>query len=493
MKTLGVLSLLLLAALAGCLSAENGATTTSGAPVLAPSAMRFPTPADTMVEGPGHDHTAPAQHKTLWNYAFTARDPLMQNAANAAGLHAMDLQNGWLFGAVYGSHGVSVDGGVQIWDVHTDPLHPKPVGRWTIPGSVGGDRSIGATPDGDFVVIGLEPIDCLGHANPLGALTSAYLIDARNKALPVVADVLTPGGTTGGPGQNPLHISTHSVFVHRIQGKDYAFIAGDIYRIDRGEQGAKLVSVGTINSGHDAYVRDTPWNTTWALTANGGGGMAIYDVTDPAKPFGVGQWDLPNRTELAKAQGGDYYFHTADVAFLPGQTLVVLTSEDFAPHVSPFWVLDGNPLRDVKAGGDPAQLRVLGEWHNPYNHTAANIRFSLHNPRFHDGGLLTISSYHAGFFQFDLRHPSFWEAPSLIADGAYADGTAPLFVDPAESAVENQVCKLGIAIDAPEQMDVAMGQDGVMYLADVFMGLYTFTPTETHPVFGTSPVAPVQG
>ena len=167
-----------------------------------------------MMEGHGHELTYAEQHKILWSYAYSARDALMDNAANAAGLHAIDLQGGYLFGAVYGSHGASVDGGVQIWDVHTDPLHPKQTGKWTIPGSVGGDRSIGATPDGDFVVIGLEPVDCLGHANPLGAVTSAYLIDARNKALPVVADVLTPAGTVGDPGQTPLHTSPTSVSVH---------------------------------------------------------------------------------------------------------------------------------------------------------------------------------------------------------------------------------------------------------------------------------------
>lgn len=515
MKQLAVFALLALATLAGCLGSDNGATTDTGTAGPKTSAVRFPTPADTMMEGPGHDHTNPAQHKTLWNYAFSARDPLQQNPASIAGLHALDLQSGWLFGAVYGSHGASVNGGVQIWDVHTDPLHPKAMGKWTIPGSVGGDRSIGATPDGDFVVIGLEPVDCLGHVNPAGAVASAYLIDARDKSLPLVADVLTPAGTTGSPGQNPGHISTHSIYVHRIQGKDYAFLFGDIYRIDRGEQGAKLAFVSSVSSGHDMYVRDTPWNTTWALSADGSGGMVVTDVTDPAKPFTIGQWDLANRTDLAATQG-DYYFHTADVAFVGGQTLVVLTSEDFGvpeeqpdpippqvppqvppptpkilEHVSPFWVLDGNPLKDVARGGEPAQLRMMGEWHNPYNHTAANIRFSLHNPRFHDGGILTISSYHAGFFQLDLRDPSFWETPSLIADGAFADGLAPLLLDPVESTVESQLCGLGITADAPQQMDVAMGQKGVMYLADVIMGLYTFKPTDDHPVYGTNPIAPV--
>ncbi|MCA1818624.1 MAG: hypothetical protein LC620_00995, partial [Halobacteriales archaeon] len=213
-------ALLVTAVLAGCMThrMDDAATTGTTSP-----AVRYSPPADQMPEGTGHDHGDPAAHKFLWHYNFTARDPLLGNAANIAGLHAIDLQNGYLFGALYGSHGASVDGGVQVWDVKTDPAHPKETGRWTIPGSVGGDRSIGATPDGDFVVIGLEPVDCLGHVNPIGAATSAYLIDTRDKAHPLVADVITPGGSSSTPGMGSPSVSTHSVFVHRIQGKDYAF------------------------------------------------------------------------------------------------------------------------------------------------------------------------------------------------------------------------------------------------------------------------------
>jgi hypothetical protein len=463
----------------GCLQGANPSGNTQ--PPTGPAEpQRYTLPFDTMPEGAGHDHSDSSEHQFLWHYNFTSRDGLLENPANIAGLHAIDLQAGFIFGAVYGSHAASVDGGVVIWDTRADPAHPVETGRWTIAGSVGGDRSIGATPDGDYVVIGLEPVDCLGHINPEGAATSAYLIDARDKAHPVVADVVTPSGGTGGdPTSSNVHTSTHSVYVHRIQGVDYAFIFGDVYKIERAEAAsAKLVYAGHVSTGHDIYVRDTPWNTTWALSANGGGGLVVYDVTDPAKPFEIGTWDRDDHQTVG------YYFHTADVDFIGNQTLVVLTSEDFGPHVSPFWTLDGNPLRSVKSGEPSVKLQQLGEWHNPYNHTAANIRFSLHNPRFSDHGVLTIASYHAGFWQLDLRDPSFWAKPSLVAAGSYADGTPPAIIDPAESAVENQLCGLGISIDTPEYMDVAVGQNGTLYFGDVFMGLYTFVPTADHPIFG---------
>ena len=463
--------------LAGCATSDGGPEPTTSPPV-AGAPHRLPVPPDQMPEGAGHDHTAPAAHKFLFNYEFSDRDPLMSNQVNSAGLHAMDLQAGYLFGAVYGSHAVSVDGGMQIWDVHTDPAHPAALGKWTIPGSVGGDRSIGATPDGNYVVIGLEPLDCLGHVNPLGAPINAYLLDVTDKSLPIVADFVTvTGGSLGAPTTAAPQLGQHSVFVHRINNVDYAFLFGDVYRIDVSEQlGAKLVRIAAIPTGHDLYVRDTPWNRTWALTANGAGdgALAIYDITDPTQPFEIGFWSK------AEEDPG-YYYHTADVAFIGDQVLVMLASEDFGPHVSPFWLFDGNGLKNVERGAEAVELPMLGSWSNPWNHQASNIRFSLHNQRFHDDGLMTISSYHAGFFQFDLRYPEFWAQPALIASASYADDGVNAARDPIESLND---CGLAITTDAPEFMDPAIGENGVLYMADAFMGLYTFVPASTHPIFG---------
>jgi hypothetical protein len=488
MKVWLLAGLLAVGAIAGCLGDSgddgNGADVPGGIPP-----QRYALPEDPMPEGAGHDHTDPAQHKFLWNYEFSDRDGLMQNAANVAGVHALDVQAGYLFGAVYGSHAASVDGGLVIWDL-ADPAHPAEVGRWTIPGSVGGDRSMEATPDGDFAVISTEPVDCAGHVNPAGATAAAYLIDTRDKSLPVVADVMTINRATVGDllgGQLPgagFELGQHSVAVHRIADVDYAFIAGKIFRIDRSEQGGQLVYQSTIPTGHDLYVRDTPWNTTWAIAANGGGGMLVYDVTDPAQPFELAVWDLPDREDLET----DYYFHTADVSFQDGQVLLVLTSEDWGETISPLWTIDGNQLVGVReAPPTPIVLDQIGTWRNPGNHSAlAGLTFSLHNPRFHDGGLLTLSSYHGGMWQLDLRTPEFWADPAPIAYAAYAEGTPTLANDPVENAVQNNLCGLDIALDAPSYWDVEVGPNGITYLADGFLGLYTFTPAASHPVFGAS-------
>ena len=146
MKGFLLSAILVAAVLAGCANTSNTTSSSSNGTPTAP--QRYTPPFDTMPEGAGHDHADAAQHKFLWNYNFTARDPLLSNPADIAGLHAIDMQGGYVFGAIYGSHGLQVDGGVQIWDAKTDPAHPRQTGRWTIPGSVGGDRSIGATSDG---------------------------------------------------------------------------------------------------------------------------------------------------------------------------------------------------------------------------------------------------------------------------------------------------------------------------------------------------------
>src|SRR5688500_4418423 len=280
MKTWALLGILVATAFAGCAGTDSGDDSDDTIDGDAPAYQRYELPDDPMPEGAGHVHADPAQHRFLWNYEFSDRDPLLQNQANVAGVHALDVQAGHLFAAVYGSHSAAVDGGLVIWDL-ADPAHPVQTGRWTIPGSVGGDRSMEATPDGDFAVIATEAVDCAGHVNPVGAAVNAFLIDTSNKELPVVADTLAVGFTLGeGPASPSPSLGEHSVAVHRIQDQDYAFIYGKIYRIDRSEQGGRLVYVNQITTGHDTYVRDTPWNTTWALSATGGGGMQIFDVTD---------------------------------------------------------------------------------------------------------------------------------------------------------------------------------------------------------------------
>ena len=481
MKSLWAAALLFGLLLSGCVDDEPRDAPTEDEP-LAP-AVRPALPEDPMPDGPGHDHTDVASHRFLWNYDFAARDPLLQNAAQIAGLHAIDLQAGHLFGAVYGANTISVNGGLAIWDL-SDPAAPQRTGQFMVPGAVGGDRSLEATEDGNYAVLGTEPITCLGQVNPVPI--SVYLFDTSDKGRPLPVDVITlPGPSLGAPTTIAPSLGEHSIAVQRIRGEDFVFLFGDIYKIVPDEvTGAHLENTGArINTGHDIYVRETPWGDIWALSANGGGGLQVYNVTDPYRPVEIGNWDLPDR-EL----GPEYYMHTADVGFFDDQIVIILSSEDWLDHVSPMWILDASMLREFQDGGEPFFLDWIGTWQNPGDHTAIGTSFSLHNPRFHEDGILTMSSYHGGLWQLDFRHPDFRTGPDArpaeIAYAVYADGDATLIQDPVHQAIESNLCGLGLTLDAPTYMDVERGPDGTLYAADVYMGLYTFTPTGDHPVYG---------
>lgn len=487
-KALWTALLMSLVTLSGCLDDQPGTDGTDGGTGWG-EAVRYDLPEDPMPEGAGHDHTDPRAHKFLWNYDFTLRDPLMQNQAQIAGLHALDLQAGHLFGAVYGANTVSINGGLAIWDL-SDPARPALTGRVNLPGAVGGDRSMEATVDGNYVVMGAEQVTCLGQVNPVPV--DVYLFDTSDKANPRIVDVI-PSETRGRSDASPDAVDPglggqHSVAVHRMGDRDYAFVQGSVYEIVPDEAlGASLVHTGTsFPVGHDLYLRDTPWGDVWALTANGGGGLTIYNVTDPAAAQVIGNWDLPNRQELKDQQGIEYYMHTPDVGFLDGQIVIIVSSEDWLDWVSPMWILDGTGLRDVRPGEEPLLLEQIGVWANPGNHTALGTSFSLHNPRFHDDGLLTISSYHGGLWQLDFRHPDLRADPAEVAYAVYADGEQTMAQDPVHQTVESQLCKLGLTLDAPTYMDVERGPEGHLYAADVYMGLYAFAPTADHPVYGAS-------
>ncbi len=418
----------------------------------------------------GHDHADPALHKFLWNYEARAHDPLLQNDFDTAGLHALDRVGDRLFGAVYGAHTVSINGGMVVWDI-SDAAAPVQLGSWYIPGDVGGDRSIEATDDGQYVVLGTETQSCAGHLNPLGAL-SAYLLDVSDPSNILVADVLTTAGGRGSPGEGTS--SVHSVAVHHINGDDYAILFGDVYKIDRNEMGAQFVRVGfDIPTSHDHYIRDTPWGATWVLTTTAPG-LSIYDISDPFNPTLVGQWEIDRFADGADS----HYTHTADVAFLEDQIVIVVTAEDWNDHVSPMWIIDGEPLRN---GATELALETLGWWWNPSDVHSDGLRFSLHNPRFSDDGIFTIASYHAGLWQLDLR--SGWEDPQEIAYAVYADGDPTDFKDPVQ---EERTCSfIQLPLDAPTFFDVELGDGGVLYAADPWMGLYTFSPTADHPIYGS--------
>ena len=466
-----IVALLMVVAFAGCLDDGNP----SGEPAEEPLPPRAVQPEDPIPVGAGHDHADVSQHKFLWNYEATAYDNLLQNDVDTAGLHALDRAGDLLVGSTYGAHAISVNGGITVWDI-SDPEQPQQLGRFVVPGDVGGDRSVAVTQDGAYVVLGTETTSCAGHVNPLGAAINAFLFDIRDPTNIQVADVLTVAGGRSAVADSPG--SVHSVSVHHIHGDDYTVLFGDVYKIARTETGASFESVGfDIPTSHDHYVRDTPWGDTWVLTTSAPG-LSVYNFTDPYNPVLIGTWEMDRLAPGATT----HYTHTADVAFLDGEIIMVVTAEDWEDHVSPMWVINATALSTRPT--EPVHLQTHGWWWNPSDVHADGLRFSLHNPRFSDDGIFTIASYHAGVWQLDLRRPDQWVEPEPIAYMVYAEGDPTDFKDPIQEA---QTCGfIQLPLDAPTIFDVELGDGGVVYAADPWMGLYTFAPTADHPVYGAN-------
>lgn len=413
------------------------------APAPEPGVLPFPDPM-----GQEHDHADPSLHVNAYNLALTDHQALAGTAQRSSNVHALDVKAGWLFAAVYGNE-ADDEGGFFLFNV-SDPEKPQQVGRFRFRGPLGGDRSMEATPDAEFVVLGTELVDCAGHVNPFAP--GLYLVDVRDKANPKIAAFEPDRGI-------------HSVAVHRIGGVDYVFTLArennNVFRIDKGGPVPRLVRVSDLPIGHDSLVMDDPLlDKPLLYAANGAAGFTIHDVSDPASPKQVAEWNIPDRKE------GMYYIHTGAVSVIDGRRIVVVTTEDWEDYPSALWVLDATDL---------GAIETLSNWSAPGNHPAKHGMYSMHNPRFH-GSVLVLTYYHGGVWALDLSTHEKRLAPPVV--GQYmpgeTDGGRP--VTPATYAATDRVCPHLTFGLAPLSFDVESG-DGVVYVADLHTGLYTLRPS----------------
>lgn len=436
-----VLLVPILLLLAGCVNPPASDTTDAAAETAGGWVLPFPDPM-----GQEHDHGDIEAHAHAWQFEQTAHHPLAGSATHGSGAHALDARNGWLFAAVYGGE-ADAEGGFFVFDV-SDPASPKETGRFRFAGPMGGDRSMEATDDADFVVLGTEAIDCAGHVNPFAP--GLYLIDVRDKAMPVIAHYVQDTGV-------------HSVSVHRIGDEDYVFglMSGDsnIFRIVR-DPVPMLEPVAFVPIGHDSIVMDDPLLGKPVLyAANGGGDFVIWDVSDPANPQQLGEWAIPDRDDK-------FYVHTGAVQIIGDRRIAVVSSEDWEDYPSQLWVLDATDL---------GYIETLSTWHAPGAHAADGLRYSMHNPRFL-GDTLVIAYYHGGVWALDLSTPEKQRAPEVV--GQFMPGTSNGWTPerPKTSAVADNLCGVFNMADAPFAFDVE-AYEGVVYVADMPTGLYTIKPT----------------
>jgi hypothetical protein len=413
--------------------------------------------------GQDHDHADPALHRNAYHFELTDHQALAGNGQRSSNVHALDVKAGFLFAAVYGNEADN-EGGFFIFDV-SDPQKPRQVGRYQFPGPLGGDRSMEATEDANYVVLGTELIDCAGHVNPVSP--GLYLVDVKDKANPKMAAYEPDRGI-------------HSVAVHRIDGTDYVFTLAseqrNVFRIDTSGPVARLVRVGDLPIGHDSLVMDDPLLQKPLLyAANGGGGFTINDVSDPANPQQLAEWNIPDREE------GMYYIHTGAVSIIEGRRIVVVTTEDWEDYPSALWVLDATDL---------GVIDTLGNWSAPGDHPAMAGMYSMHNPRFYgdirggshgdDGqksvGTLILTYYHGGVWALDLSTPEKRAHPEVVGQYMPSEAGGTPGAPATTPAAERAGCPHLAFVTAPLSFDVESG-DGVVYVADLHTGLYTLKPT----------------
>jgi len=422
--------------LTGCVAAPPADT--EGAAGSASGALPFPDPM-----GAEHDHSDVAIHAFASGFEQTSHHPLAATAIHGAGVHALDAKGGFLFAALYGGD-ADADGGFFVFDI-ADPFVPVEVGRYRFPGQLAGDRSLEATEDGDWVVLGTEAVDCAGHVNPFAP--GLYLIDARDKG------AMKPAGFVP-------QTMVHSVTVHRIADEDYVFAlvsgAENIFRIVKGPV-PQLVAVGSVSIGHDSVVVDDPvLGVPLLYAANGGAGFVVSDVSDPSAPEQVAEWNIPDREDDM------YYIHTGVVTMIGDHRIAVVTSEDWEDYPSALWVLDAT---------DFGAIETLAQWSAPGEHAAEGLRYSMHNPRFL-GDRLILSYYHGGAWSLDLSDPAAPRAQGVFMPGV-SSGYRP--AKPAASAYSDSACGAFTFADAPYVMDVETWE-GAVYVADLHTGLYTLRP-----------------
>lgn len=460
MRIFAVAALLALGAFAGCVADTPQPPVEPAAPPVDPMAGFI----DPFLEG--HDHSDAKLHAGLAFHARqTAHHPLGGTNVKSSGAHVVEVQGDWLFVGSYGFT-ADVDGGVYIFSL-ADPLKPVLTGKFSLPGNVGGDRSVEATDDAEWVVLGTEAIDCGNHVNPFGP--GLYLLDVRDKANPKLADYVPDSGV-------------HSVTIHAVDGVDYVVTLGadaagkNIRKIDRAA--ARFVDVGSVAISHDASIYDDPLLGKPVLYVTGSTSLMVYDFSDPASLVPLGSWSPPNLKEKS------HYVHAVAMDIVEGHRILALESEDWQDNPSPLWIVDATNFDD---------MTHVTTWYNPGNHSAnaggaQTLAFSTHNPRI-ENGTLYLAHYHGGVWILDISSLNKTQEPPVLGyfipsedNGGYkaqSSQSALPYPGPIGGPGNHPLCYGGFSMDEmPNVFDLEV-RNGIVYAADLHTGLYTITQDPT--------------
>ena len=420
-----------------------GASTDAVAGQAAPPEIPNPGPctaaaAAAMPEGEGHDHQNIEQHRNLnCRFKQSAFLPLVEELKDRSDvvLGEMDVKADIAAVSV-----IYPEGGLLFFDV-SDPAKPKFLSWYRDANceSVAVANNCGAfvdlSADAKTAIIGVQNLTLVPFPDPdMGGTPIAQpgvrvvdISDPRNPEPPAenfTYPVLSQGGVHTARTFPVADGPAKGEYVYAIANG----IGVDISKFVETPTGRILEPVATIDAPaiHDTFTQVDPIDgKTYLYIADGfGSGFQVYDVTDPASPEKVAEWDLtPECTQ-------DWYAHTIDVTHRGNKRYVTLPAELFGTakdnpqsaanqargcgairgngdKVGPLWIVDASEFSELGQPGDSdtaikskSESALVTTWTNPAGRAAGQLLFSPHNQQI-VGDKIYLSDYHGGVFVLD--------------------------------------------------------------------------------------------
>jgi len=286
---------------------------------------------------------------------------------------------------------------------------------------------------------GVEVISLVDPKNP--QLVQIYTVTAGLTGTHTARSHVIPAGPSG-PGQP----RAPGEYIFSNQNSVGVNIA-KVERLPNGLPQVRFINLIEAPDLHDTFTQNDPTTgRTYLYLADGfgedgdgteGTAFVVYDVTDPASPERLGQWDLTPECER------DWYSHTIDVTTRNGRRYVTLPAELFvsgnqsaadsdagcgkkrpsecgtppAPCErppqgngnvpGPMWIVDATDFSKLAQATDSeaeikskSQDALVTTWENPAGRAGGNLTFTPHNQQI-VGDAIYLSSYHGGMYKLD--------------------------------------------------------------------------------------------